>query len=208
MLQAMRLSYIYGLFLLLVGIILILISINWDTPDKPSEIRHILFSLIQTLGVTTFGLGILNIVVETADWRRYFEQRIRAIVIDQSYLQRLDSDILQAMQTNILKALFRDANIDREGSFLNYFHENLHRYIAEPFREDVTNELICEAHDPNSWKVFDRVTYVCRKSAGSIQSDVRWIPDRDEFLSVQSVSIEIQYPYNHRDKGLEKYWLK
>jgi hypothetical protein len=33
-------------------------------------------TLLQTLGVTTFGVRILNIVLETSDWRIYFEERV------------------------------------------------------------------------------------------------------------------------------------
>ena len=48
--------------------------------------------------------------------------------MQQSYLNRLDQKALAQLQTSVLKAQFKDEQIDHEGSFLNYFHNNLHRY--------------------------------------------------------------------------------
>jgi len=204
----MRISVIYGVFLLLLGVLLVGVSQYLDLPNDLTSWRHIGLGVVQTIGVTLLGIGLLNIVLETADWRRYFEDRIREIVVEQSYIQKLDPNILQTMQVNILKALFRDKTIDREGSFLNYFHSNLHKYIAEPYREDVTTEIFCERHDDGrSWIVRDVVSYTCRRSAEAIQRDVRWEADHDEFRSVEAVSISIQYPYNHLEKGGEKSTL-
>jgi hypothetical protein len=96
--------------------------------------------------------------------------------------------------------LFKDQNIDREGSFLNYFHSRLRRYIAEPYVEDVTSELICAPSGANAWSILDRVTYVCRKSASGIQN-VRWAADPTQFLEVQTLNISVQYPYTHEKQG-------
>jgi hypothetical protein len=201
-----KFSYVYGLFLLLIGIIFILVSLHWDVSSETSSTQHTLLTLLQTLGVTTFGVGILNIVIEMKDWRSYFEERVKNVIIEQSFLERLDSDTLHAIQTNVLKAFFKDKTIDREGSFLDYFHSNLHKFIAEPYREDVTSEIICESYhkDKNTWKIYECLTYICRKSAGSIQPEVRWGPDRYEKITVESVTITIRYPFNHEQMGEEK----
>jgi hypothetical protein len=219
----------YGIVSVIIGLLLIVLSLYWNQAQSYSHSRQLVnvlsgkdltpvvvasllsdhdldwsevgISLVQAIGVTVFALGIINIIVETKDWRNYFESRIRDIVIEQSYLQTLDQDILTALQTNVLKALFRDQNIDREGSFLNYFHRNLHRYIADPYREDVTCELITEFGDGDTWKIYDRVTYVCRKAAGGIQDAVRWIADDDEFRRVVSLKIEVQLPYHNAESG-------
>ena len=159
--------------------------------------------LLETLGVAIFGIGILNIILETNGWRNYFEDRLKHIVIDHSYLTSLDDGTLRGIQTGVFKALFGDKSIDREGSFLEYFDSNLHKYIGAPYREDVTTEIFCKSHDENRWKISQRVTYTCRRSAKGIQDDVRWGPGVNEKIDVKSVEIKIRYPYNLL-KQLEK----
>ena len=174
--KGIKISYVWGIFLLLFGAICILGSLNWTVPKGTSSIQHIGMSLLETLGVAIFGIGILNIILETNGWRNYFEDRLKHIVIDHSYLTSLDDGTLRGIQTGVFKALFGDKSIDREGSFLEYFDSNLHKYIGAPYREDVTTEIFCKSHDENRWKISQRVTYTCRRSAKGIQDDVRWGP--------------------------------
>jgi hypothetical protein len=204
--------YRYGIVGLLIGLLLVFVSLYLDAllAEKQAAdalgthaagLAKILVKLLETLGVTIFGVGLLNIMLETKDWRHYFGGRMRELVVDQSYLKTLDKDVLSSLQGNVLKALFKDQNIDREGSFLNYFHSRLHRYIADPYLEDVTSELICAPSGANAWTVLDRVTYVCRKSASGIQQNVRWVADPNEFLAVEALSVSVQYPYTHEKQG-------
>ncbi|MFM9785960.1 hypothetical protein, partial [Streptomyces scabiei] len=78
--------------------------------------------LSETLGIAFIALGIINVLIETKDWRNYFERRLQDIVIEQTFLTNLDKERLSALQVGVMKAFFKDPNIDREGSFLNYFH--------------------------------------------------------------------------------------
>jgi hypothetical protein len=207
----MRVSLWYGLVGVLFGLLLIAASLYAPIEIKnPDPLTSTFISVVQTVGVTVFALGIFNLVIETKDWRDYFEQRIRQIVIEQSYLNQMDTQILNTLQTNVLKALFKDQNIDREGSFLNYFHTNLHKYIAAPYRQDVTCELLCELDKlaESSWLVSERVTYICRKTAASIQKTIEWWVDPQEFVRVDSVLIEIQYPFNHPNAGKTEPLIK
>jgi hypothetical protein len=225
----MKNTIIYGLAAIILGLLLIFGSLYWEAETKPSanrpvaasvtavtgdhskeatRIEHpqsgiipVFIKLIETVGVTLFGIGLLNIVLETRDWREYFENRVQHLIMEQSYLNGLDKEALQLLQVRALKAQYKDEKIDHEGSFLNYFHSNLHQYIAEPYREDVTVEMLFRRGKDQSWDVFDRVTYVCRRSAAGIQPNIRWVPDRDEFKEVRSITIDIQYPYNHDKKG-------
>jgi hypothetical protein len=183
---------------------LILVSLHWDVPGDTSSIRHTTMTLLQTLGVTTFGVGILNIVLETNSWRNYLGDRVKDVIIEQSYLQVMDKDALRTIQTNVFKALFKDKTIDREDSFLDCFHSNLNKYIGASYREDVTTEIICvDADGKNAWKVFQCITYTCRKSSEAIQPDVQWEPDEYENIDVISIIITIRYPYNHERFGKE-----
>jgi hypothetical protein len=127
--------YRYGIVGLLIGLLLVFVSLYLDAllAEKQAAdalgthaagLAQILVKLLETLGVTIFGVGLLNIMLETKDWRYYFGRRMRELVVDQSYLKTLDKDVLSSLQANVLKALFKDQNIDREGSFLNYFHSS------------------------------------------------------------------------------------
>ncbi len=150
--QAIGVS-LFGLFLVFVSL-----YAASDTLPQTVTIGTAIWALLKTIGITLFGFGFFTIIIETREWQQYFEKRLQHIVIEQSYLKTLDPDILNSLQTNVLKALFRDPNIDREGSFLNYFHATLHKYIAEPYREDVTCEILCEEEE-GAFRVLDKVTY-------------------------------------------------
>ena len=166
-----------------------------------TSLQRVLADLLKTVGVALFGIAIFNLALDTREWHKYFEERIKAVLVEQSYLKTLDKSILRSLQTNVLKALFGDQDIDREGGFLNYFHANLHKYIAEPYREDVTCEIVCKDDEADSFSVFDRVTYSCRKAGGAIQARVKWEADSGEHLWVESVKIEAQYPATHPKQG-------
>jgi hypothetical protein len=196
----------WGVFWIAVGLVAIFAALFFETVyfDPSHHEPTFLGTCIKVLDVAGVGLlaiGVLNILVETRDWRDYFSKLLREIVVEQSYLDTLDKDKLTALQTNVLKALFRDQLIDREGSFLNYFHSNLHKYIAEPYREDVSSEISVTEYDANLWDVVDKVTYVCRKSTGTIQTNIVWQVEEGEYESIQSLTIEAQFPYTHADKG-------
>jgi hypothetical protein len=141
------------------------------TQHLGKSILHAVVRLLELTGVACFVLGLIHIMVETEGWSDYFRERIQEIVLQQSYLNTLDKDRLTALQASLLKAQFKDPHIDREGSFFNYLNTNLHPYLASPYREDVSAEAIySEAGD--SWEVFDRVTFICKKAASGIQGNL------------------------------------
>jgi hypothetical protein len=187
--------------LLAISVSLHLESIHFNPANRDPSLLGTCIKVLDVAGIGLLAIGVLNILLETRDWRNYFSKLLREIVVEQSYLDTLDKDKLTALQTNVLKALFKDQLIDREGSFLNYFHLNLHKYIAEPYREDVSSEISISDHDANLWDVVDKVTYICRKFAGTIQPNIVWCIDEGEYENVESVIIEAQYPYNHPEKG-------
>jgi hypothetical protein len=197
-----------GIFWIILGLALIFASLFFEVQSSTNTLVSHSFSetILKTLdvvGIALFAIGLLNILIETRDWREYFAKALREIVVEQSYLDSLDKEKLTLLQTNILKALFRDQLIDREGSFLNYFHLNLHKYIAEPYREDVVAEIIMvDAGD--YWNVVDKVTYVCRKSGGSIQPYILWHVDKNEYSKVEGLKIFFKYPYTHPKKGIDE----
>src|SRR5208282_4560517 len=119
-----------GIICILVGFILIITECYIRVTCKPENnlfIATLLF--VETIGIAIAAFGLFSIIIDSGNWREYFGSRLREIVIEQNYLNGLDVDTLKSIQTKVLKAFFNDDKIDREGSFLNYFHLNLHRYI-------------------------------------------------------------------------------
>lgn len=164
------------------------------------NLLHTLVKLLDVAGIAFVVLGLIHVMIETKDWSSYFRDRIREIVMEQSYLNTLDKDRLTALQTSVLKAQFKDKAIDREGSFLSYLQQNLHHYIAEPYREDVTTEMIySDAGD--FWEIFDRVTYVCRRTTTGIQRNFTYQVDLNEYASLEYLTVEVQFPYTHEERG-------
>lgn len=189
-----------GILGTLIGVVIILLSLIFDSPSNGPYL-HTLVKLLDVIGIAIFAVALINILIETKDWSDYFGRRIREIVVEQSYLNTLDRQKLDLLLTGVLKAQFKDQEIDREGSFLNYLHANLHHYIAEPYREDVTAEIIYTEGGKDAWDVFDRVTYTCRKSSAGIQTNVTSKTDPGEYLSSDSLKVEVQFPYTHADRG-------
>jgi hypothetical protein len=187
---------------ILFGILLTLIALQLsaNVQDRLSCLYTLALAL-QTIGIALFGFGLFSIIVNSRNWSEYFSNRLRDVVIEQSYLNDLDVDTLKSLQVKVLKAFFRDPNIDKEGSFLNYFQTNLHKYISEPYREDVKAEIDLRAEEDTGLKIFDRVTYNCREAGGILQNEVVWQADPNEFLSIESLKIEVKYPYTHEKKG-------
>src|SRR2546427_7461000 len=58
--------------------------------------------------------------------------------------------------TTLFRSQFRNQAIDKEGSFLKYFESNLHRFISEPFREDVSAEVLMKPCDDGTKLEVDR----------------------------------------------------
>ncbi|MBN9086378.1 MAG: hypothetical protein J0J01_05680 [Reyranella sp.] len=189
------LGYMYGTAFVLGGIVLALVAHVFHT--ERGSIAHAVVFLSETLGIAFIALGIINVLIETKDWRNYFERRLQDIVIEQTFLTNLDKERLSALQVGVMKAFFKDPNIDREGSFLNYFHVHLHKFIAEPFREDVTTEVFLEEGAGDLWNVNVRTSYRCRIAGDAIQPQVRWWLEERDVEEVISVSLCVKYPENH-----------
>jgi hypothetical protein len=210
-----------GLFWVILGLALIFLSLLLDTiffapsgPPQPSggppaspsivmSLGHSAVKLIDVTGIACLVLGLIHIMIETDDWSEYFRERIREIVMQQAYLNTLDKARLTVLHTSILKAQFGDPDIDKEGGFLNYLRSNLHGYVAQPHREDVTAELIY-TDVGEDWDVYDRVTYVCRRSQIGIQPSVTWQVDVGDWVSIEYLRIEIQFPFTHEQRGERK----
>jgi len=189
---------------LLVGVVGIFAAAYVAETTDPSNgsLSASLINGLTTLSIALMGLGIFGVLLDSKNWREYFGERLKEIVIDNSYLKTLDTSTLKQLQTSVLKAQFNNQQIDKDGSFLEYFNRHLHKFISEPYREDVSTEVLMKKiPDGSDYLVTDKVRYVCRASRGKIQDSIGWKPDPDEFKEVRSLKIMVQFPANHEKAG-------
>jgi hypothetical protein len=172
-------------------------------------VKNIISTLIlfvQTIGVTSIVVGILNIIIGLDDLKKYFEERLRGVVTHESYLDKLSLPALGELRNNVLKSHFHDTEIDREGGFLTYFDKNLYKYIGSPYRESTISTVsIRPTDDVSQWHVMDRVRYTCRKVCGTIQPSVAWRSDQ----GVEMLKLQVQVvPADADDFGKREFIAK
>ena len=189
-----RVNIYLAFILVLAGLVIAVVTLYNKPTDMTqlSDVGRLIYNFFELLGFTLFSSGIFSFFLQLPDWKNYFEERLKNIVLEQEYLNSLDSDSLSNLQIKTLKAYFKASDIDKEGSFLNYFQENLSQYIKEPYRDDVRAEMILLDEDTMGIWVSDRVIYNCRMVGNKIQEHIKWKPEPDEFLEIESVEIRVK----------------
>ncbi len=200
---AVKKTVLWGVFWIVVGVAITAVSLYMTETmgTTASELYKTTVRLVNTLGIAWIAFGFFNVILQIKDWREYFEDRIKRVLFEHAYLKHFDKTTLKEIQINALKAYFDDPEVDREGGFLNYFYENLYRYISEPYREEVRSEIFLERERDDRLVIYDKVTYACRKTEMGLQPSVKWRPDPEEFSQVDEVSIKIQFPATHQRSG-------
>jgi hypothetical protein len=134
----------WGMVTILFGIAIILAMILVEEMVKPScNAAIITIKLTEHLGIAAIIFGLVGIIVDFPHWQKYFQERLAKTVIEREYLKTLNKPQLISLQTDTLKAFFEVDEIDREESFLDYFHAKIHGYIASPYREDTNGIINC-----------------------------------------------------------------
>jgi hypothetical protein len=159
---------------------------------RPPQYASITIELLKTIGATGLALAFLNIWLETDDWRRYFEDRIKSVVIQQDYMRNLDKSTLDVILRNLMKARFVGATVDKEDGFLDHFDKNISKYIGAPFREDVVAIVSYEEDNEHRWLVSDTMEFVCRRVGPGIQENLTW--ESDEAEQVRNLEVWISQP--------------
>jgi hypothetical protein len=199
-------------FLLLVGILLVLIAIHFGSPVPSTTnaatppvavptIGSTFFLLLQTIGISLIGFAIFSVLVDMKNWRDYFSSRLREIVVDQAYLKNLDPSKLLELQENAWCALYHNPALGNEGTFLSFCRDALHRFINDPYREDVIVEVFVTNKESGILNVRDIVTYTCRQAGDSIQEFVAFDYDSDEVLKVNAIKVSVELPADGQVRG-------
>ncbi len=190
-----KLSVLSATLLVSMGLLIAIITLYNKPADfeKASDISKLIYNFFELLGFTIFTSGIFSFFLQLPDWQHYFEERLKNVVLEQEYLNSMDQETLSNLQIKTLKAYFHTSDIDKEGSFLNYFQDNLSKYISEPYRDNVKCEIVVEESDePPGILISDRLTYACKMVGGKIQDTIKWKPDPGEFLDIISVEMKVK----------------
>lgn len=194
----MKKTWSYGLFIILIGILIILVALYIEESKKPSsESAIVTLKLLMHIGIAFISIGLIGIIVDFRDWQEYFQKQIANTIIQRSYLNSLNQTQLIDLQIDTLKAYFKLEDIDREGRFLEFFQRKIRGYIAEPYREDTTGIVSIADLDERSYMVEETFTYKCRKLGDYIQDTVRWgYENADEIDRIESFKVTVRIPQN------------
>ncbi len=176
-----------GVIIALIGALLLLWGSYYDSQPLIKNIKN----ASQTFGCSIIIAGIIGVVLEWRKTKEYFGERLKEIIIDDSYLSGLDSKKLNNLFLSIQEHIFKTDDIKKEDGFLEYFNTNLHKYIVKPYRENVSSEIIFKIKDNHSLEATDKVSYICRSMNNKLQEDIQILPNEEEFLSWDSVKIKI-----------------
>lgn len=182
-----------GTIWILIGIIVILLS---QLYSQEKDLKLVAIDLSLQFGIAFVIMGIIAIIVQFKDWKVYFQERLKEIVMERAYLETLSDNEISSLQIDTLKAKYKTSNIDREGSFLHYFQQKIQDFINYPYRENVSSSTMIKEDKNNKgfFKVYESTTYICRSIGNNIQENVKWLYEEDEFVEVNDFKLRLKCP--------------
>lgn len=163
--------------------------------------KSTLMEVMKDVGVAIFIFGMFNILVDLPSWRKYFEERIKAILIQQDYLDGLSDGVLLALETNVLKARFKSTSLSSPESLHHFIRKNIQTFLPLPYHENTHAEVVYESAGPGLLLVTDKVSYTSRAVDGKLDRMVRWVADGAAYKTVKGIKLEITYPSGHPKAG-------
>jgi len=179
---------ISGIIFILVGVIIWFIGNSTVIVDYPN-----LSTFSSDLGLTLIGLGIITILVDLPDWRNYFGERLKEIVLERKYLDNLSDRELMAVQRNILKSRYKESGIDKEGSFLNFMQGSIEHLINSPYREHIASN--CNIIDQGDGLLYykEKMSYTLKSVGANKINKVQWIWRKDEIIETKKFKCILNY---------------
>ena len=189
----------WGVLLILLGSVMKLAQLYCALTFHPTNTHFlVLLRFLGHAGMTLFSLGFIGVMVNLPDWQKYFQSRLAETIQEREFLKTLSKGELISLQTDTLKAYFGSDEIDRNGSFLEFFHAKIQDFIGSPFREDARGIVHIAWADEthNDLIIEDDISYTCRQVNGRIQDYVQWHADDSEVLSLDDYSIRVEIPHD------------
>jgi hypothetical protein len=184
------------LFIIL-GVLLLIIAFWWESSaENHIFLEKILITLLAHFGIGALVIGILSILIETSHWIEYFKDRLMEIVVQPKYLEKLSPEELTTLQTESLKAYFKDNSIAGKNGFLQYYQRNIQKFVASPYRTNIQSDIRIEYSNSDNDKIMvhEEMSWECRATGGKIQDTVQWEPNAFEFEKVEDLQLIIEHP--------------
>ena len=185
------------------GLALVFLGLFLEETNKPAPGEHleawkvIGLKLINHLGIAAISIGFVGLILEVRDWQNYFQEQLASTILKRDYIDTLERTELLDLQKKTWKAYYKNANIDREGGFLEYFDRKRHQFIGSPYREGADMEMVLRNSPgrPDLFDVNETISYRCRKMGQEIQNEVKWGSVLDyEVEKIKSFRITVRLP--------------
>lgn len=153
-------------------------------------------SLAGHIGIGLIVIGILSILIETDHWVEYFKARLSEIVIDRKYLENLSQEKLIDLQTDILRAFYKDEGIGGKDGFLEYYQKNIQGFVVSPFRTNLVSDRrieYLEEGKKDRVRSVEVLTWNCKANQGRIQENVGWDPNEGEVEKVEDTNLRLEH---------------
>lgn len=185
--------FISAMLFIMGGICIIGFSVYFNAHSSyHSFLYEIGIHLMSHIGIGFFIIGVLVIIFEISHWTAYFRERLSEIVMDKTYLNGLSPEELSEHQTAILRAYYKNNELGGDSSFLLYYKKNIQKYIDMPYRENVSITLSIKEKGEDL-EIDEIMRWKCRAHNNKIEPEVRWVPGKDEILTLRDESVVIQH---------------
>lgn len=179
----------YGSFIILVGILLGFV-VNWQPTLIPNEYFNVLLGLISH---SLIVLGLVTILVDFPNWRSYFGDRLKEIILDRSYLNTLSEQELDALQYKLLKAKYKNSDINKEGSVLEYLVTTIQPYASFTYREGLNSTLVIEEIN-GKLRYKEHITFALRNTDHETPYKIVWTWNKEEGIENAIFKLQVQCP--------------
>jgi hypothetical protein len=207
----------HALIPIVAGIVTIVAVVCFERrylPPEPVTGQSILYSLLpystkflDHLGIAFLSLGVIGVILEIPHLHDYFYGLFVDALTDPRYVQERKKDNnewIKRQQTKLMAGLFgRDIkmadlfakDIEKPGSFFNYYFDRIQRFIGEPYRDETTG-ITRIAYDQNhaNFIVTEEISFNCRKLGEEIQKKTSWTAERDELIDMLAFKISVTPP--------------
>lgn len=168
-------------------------------------LNELFVQIFSHVGIGFFVAAIVSIMLDLNHWTKYFESRLKKIILDKEYLKELEPNQLISLQGEVLKVYFDNDSIGGDDGFLKYYQGNIQSIIGSPYRLDASMDLKIENHDTNTnlFIVNETLIYTCRKNKTNMQSEIIYEPDEHEHF--ESFSFEVKLMHENINENGEKF---
>jgi hypothetical protein len=201
--KTIKLPVITGLIFVLFGITFWIISkLYCDFLKYP-----LLIEFLKNLGQSLLCLGTLTILVDIPDWRKYFGERLKEIVIDRTYLNTLNDVELSSIQVDIFKSIYKHSDLEKEGSFMKYMQTSIQYLVDSSYRENVFSNIKVEIDGSGNSTFSEHITYSLREVGGKMIDKIEWTWAKGEIEQANYYKVALKCP-NDREINKDKCTCK